>query len=79
MIDIRVSPELCYVLWVVWLFITFLMYSIFTLSVYFFAKEKRWGWLCVYVILHLVGIYNVTTAVSRISVWYNILAQLKGW
>jgi len=79
MLGINASPELCYVLWVIWLLTTFWMFSIFTLSAYWSARRKQWRVFAFYSAMHLVGIYNTITATANVSAWYNILAQLKGW
>lgn len=79
MIQINASPELCYVLWLLWLASMFLLFAVDVLWASFNAKRKRWGWFLFWIIMCFIQTYNVIWAVAHVNVWYNILAKLKGW
>lgn len=79
MIDIQASPELMYALWVLWLLFLFLSFAVYTISARAMWRDKRWGWFVFFLFTYLVGMYNTVAAVHRLSLWYDVLARLKGW
>lgn len=79
MIQINASPELCYVLHLLVLAMTFFIFSSFTLWASRSARKKQWSWLSFWIVFHFLGIFNIVNAMDKVRAWYDVLAQLKGW
>jgi len=80
MLEINASPELCYVLWCMvtaFDFCVFALWACMLQSVVVHKRGKAWYIVCVFFLL--LTISSILLRLDRVSAWYNILAQLKGW
>ena len=79
MIEIQMSPELSYVLSIVWLFAMFLLFASEVTWMYRDARGRHWRRCCFWIVVLFVQVYNVIEATHRTSMWFSILAELRGW